>query len=293
MGEAPAGQGVPLELRSPDGRPVAAQLFDAPRRRGVVVVAPALAVPQAFYADFAAGLAQCGFAALTFDYRGIGRAAPPSLRRFEASIDDWIRQDFDTVVREARRLAGGGSLAVVGHSMGAQLVALLPAAGEVDALVAVAGGSGHWRGFDPLLRPLMLAILHGVAPLALPLAGYFPGRRLRMLGDLPAGVMRQWRRWCLHADYLIGVEPGAREAYARLRLPLLSLSFTDDRMMPQHNVEALQAHLRGVWRESRRLSPADAGGPIGHMGFFRRRYRDTLWPVAFDWLQSLPPRGER
>ena len=80
------------------------------------------------------------------------------------------------------------------------------------------------------------------------------------MGDLPAGVMRQWRRWCLHADYLVGVEPGARDAYARLRLPLLSLSFTDDRMMPQRNVDALQAHLSGVRRESPRLSPADAGG---------------------------------
>jgi predicted alpha/beta hydrolase len=279
----------PLAPVAADGRPVAARRFEAPAARGVAVVAPALAVPQAFYADFAAGLALRGLEAITFDYRGVGLAAPPSLRRFEASIDDWLL-DFDAVLREARRLAGGRPLAVVGHSMGAQLVALLPSAADVDALVAVAGGSGHWRGFDPLLRPLMLAMLHGVAPLALPLAGYFPGRRLRMLGDLPAGVMRQWRRWCLHADYLVGVEPGAREAYARLRVPLLSLSFTDDRMMPQRNVDALHAHLRAVRRESRRLSPADAGGPIGHMGFFRRRYRDTLWPVAFDWLDALPPR---
>jgi predicted alpha/beta hydrolase len=105
-----------------------------------------------------------------------------------------------------------------------------------------------------------------------------------MLGDLPAGVMRQWSRWCLNADYLVGVEPGAREAYANVRFPILSLSFTDDRMMPQRNVDTLHAFFRHAPRESRRLSPADAGGPIGHTGFFRHRYRDTLWPIAADWL---------
>ena len=273
-----------LELPAGDGAVVVAHRFDAPAPKGVVVVGPALAVPQAFYFDFAAWLAQQGFTALTFDYRGIGHAAPRSLRGFQASIDDWVHWDYESVVVEARRLAGKLPLSVVGHSMGAQLVPLLPSSAEVDAMVAVAGGSGYWRGFPPAMRPFILAMHYGAAPLALPVAGYFPGRRLRMLGDLPAGVMRQWRRWCMHADYLVGVEPGAREAYARARFPLLSLSFSDDRMMTQRNVDALQAHLRGVRRESRRISPAEAGGPIGHMGFFRRRYRETLWPIALEWL---------
>ncbi|GAA4402278.1 alpha/beta hydrolase family protein [Quisquiliibacterium transsilvanicum] len=278
--------GLRLELSAGDGSSVVAHRFDAAAPAGVVVIGAALAVPQAFYFDFAAWLAQQGFTALTFDYRGVGHAAPRSLRGFRANIDDWIRHDYEAVVVEARRLAGGRPLTVVGHSMGAQLVPLLPSAREVDAMVAVAGGSGHWRGFMPPMWPFMLAMHHVAVPVALPVAGYFPGRRLKMIGDLPSGVMRQWRRWCLHPDYLVGVEPGAREAYARAAFPMLSLSFTDDRMMPQRNVEALHAHLPGVRRETRRFSPADAGGPIGHMGFFRRRYRDSLWPVALDWIAA-------
>jgi predicted alpha/beta hydrolase len=282
-----------LELAAGDGAVVVAHRFDAQAPRGVVVVGPALAVPQAFYFDFAAWLAQQGFTAITFDYRGIGHAAPRSLRGFQASIDDWIRRDYEAAVVEARRLAGTLPLSVVGHSMGAQLVPLLPSSAEVDAMLAVAGGSGYWRGFPPAARPFILAMHYGAVPLALPVAGYFPGRRLRMLGDLPAGVMRQWRRWCMHADYLVGVEPGAREAYARARFPLLSLTFSDDRMMTQRNVDALQAHLRDVRRESRRISPPEAGGPIGHMGFFRRRYRETLWPIALEWLAAQRRRGDR
>jgi predicted alpha/beta hydrolase len=197
--------GLRLELPAGDGSRVVARRFDSAAPAGVVVIGAALAVPQAFYFDFAAWLAQQGFTALTFDYRGIGHGAPRSLRGFRASIDDWIRHDYQAVVVEARRLAGGLPLTVVGHSMGAQLVPLLPS---------------------------------------------------------------------------------AREAYARVRFPLLSLSFTDDRMMPERNIDALHAHLHGVLRQSLRLSPADAGGPIGHVGFFRRRYRDSLWPVARDWIAA-------
>lgn len=278
--------GALLRLRAGDGAVVVAHRFDALAPRGVVVIGAALGVAQGFYRDFAVWLAGRGYTTLTFDCRGIGQSAPRTLRRFQASIDDWIRHDYEAVVVEARRLAGGLPLFVVGHSMGAQLVALIPSSQAVRAMVAVAGGSGYWRGFPAAMRPLMLAMLHGVAPLTMPMAGYFPGRRFGMIGDLPTGVMRQWRRWCMNADYLVGVEPGAREAYARARFDLLSLTFTGDAMMPQRNVDALHAHLRSVRRESRRISPLEAGGPIGHVGFFRRRHQGSLWPIAADWLDT-------
>ena len=278
--------GERVALRTGDGTAVVGHRFDAVGPRAVVVIAPALGVRQDFYRDFAAWLAQRGFTTLIFDYRGIGHSAPRSLRRFRATIDDWIRFDFEAALAHARERAGGLPLFVVGHSLGAQLVALAPSAHQVRALVAVAGGSGYWGGFPARMRTLMLLMLHGVAPLSIPLAGYFPGRRLRILGDLPAGVMRQWRRWCLNEEYLVGVEPGARDAYARARFDVLSLTFADDAMMPLRNVERLHAHLRGVQREARRIAPAEAGGPIGHMGFFRRRHHDSLWPIAAEWLEA-------
>lgn len=279
---APAGR--PFELRAADGLALSACRFEAHEPRAVVVVGAALGVRQDFYADFAGHLAARGLDAITFDCRGIGRSAPRSLRGFRASLDDWIALDYEAAIAHAASAAGGRPVFVVGHSMGAQLPALAPSGRQVRAMVAVAGGGGYWGGLAPALRPLMLAMLVGVAPVAIPLAGYFPGRRLRLLGDLPAGVMRQWRRWCLHPEYLVGVQPGARDAYARVRFPILSLSFTDDRMMPQRNIDTLHAHFTGTARTARRLSPADAGGPIGHTGFFRRRYRDTLWPIVSDWL---------
>jgi predicted alpha/beta hydrolase len=154
----------------------------------------------------------------------------------------------------------------------------------IAGMVAVAGGGGYWRGLSPLARPFMLAMLNAAAPISIPIAGYFPGAKIGMIGDLPGGVMKQWRRWCLDPDYLVGVEPGAREAYARARFPILSLAIADDWMMPERNIESLQAHFGTRDREVRRITRAIAGGPVGHLGFFRRRYRGTLWPIASNWL---------
>src|ERR1044071_3233287 len=70
-----------VELRAPDGEPLAAHHF-APRfaARGAALIVPAMGVPQAFYAPFATWLAEVGVHALTFDYRGTGRSSRRPVR---------------------------------------------------------------------------------------------------------------------------------------------------------------------------------------------------------------------
>ena len=278
------GEGVRIEIATDDGARIVAHRFDAQEPRAAAVIGGALGVPQDFYFAFAQHLAARGISTFTFDFRGVGFSAPPSLRGFRASLDDWARHDYEAALASARAAVAVGPLFVVGHSLGAQLPALTHRGADIDAMVAVAGGGGYWGGLAPAARPMMLAMISAVAPLVIPIAGYFPGRRLRMIGDLPGGVMRQWCRWARHPDYLVGVEPGARDAYARARFAILSLSISDDWMMPQRNIDSLHSHFRSAPREAHRVTPAQAGGPVGHMGFFRRRYGDALWPIASDWL---------
>jgi predicted alpha/beta hydrolase len=113
----------------------------------------------------------------------------------------------------------------------------------------------------------------------LPLVGYFPGRRLRLVGDLPRAVMAQWRRWCLHPQYAIGVEGEAvRAQFASLTTPIVSLSFTDDEFMSARNIESLHDFFSAAPKQMIRLTPAEVGEPrIGHFGFFRARLKETLW----------------
>ena len=101
---------------------------------------------------------------------------------------------------------------MVGHSLGAQLPGLLRHRDRIAGLVSVAAGSGYWRDNAPQLKRIVLYFWHVLVPLGVAVAGYFPGKRIGKVGDLPRGVVLQWRRWCLHPRYHVGAEGEAVRA---------------------------------------------------------------------------------
>lgn len=276
-------------LVAPDGRLLAAcEYGTAGPARGAVVIAGAMAVPQSFYAELARWLAMKGWQVVTFDYRGIARSAPPTLKGFEADILTWAEQDCRAALAHAQALADGRPVVWLGHSLGGQILAMTPGNESLAAAVTVASGVGYWRKNAYPLRYYSWLLWFVIVPIATALVGYFPGRRLRMVGDLPKGVIKQWSRWCRHPEYAVGVEGAAmRERYRRVTQPLLSLSFTDDEYMSASNVAVLHGFYENASVEMRRLAPADAGlKRIGHFGFFRRAVGERLWPTMLAWIES-------
>jgi predicted alpha/beta hydrolase len=272
-----------------DGQRLAACEYPATGSpRGSVLIVGAMAVPQSFYADLARWLASRGWQVVTFDYRGMGRSTPQSLKGFEADILTWARQDCGAALAHARGLAAGRPLVWIGHSLGGQILAMTPGHDSLAAAVTVASGVGDWRKNAYPLRLYSWALWFVIAPIATALCGYFPGRRLRMVGDLPKGVIRQWSRWCRHPQYAVGVEGEAmRGLYRRVTAPLLSYSFTDDEYMSASNVSVLHEFYEHAPREMRRISPADLGlARVGHFGFFRAGPGALLWPAMQAWIDG-------
>lgn len=269
-----------------DGYPLSAHTFgDAHAARAGVLIVPAMGVEQQYYSAFAHWLAALGYFVVTFDYRGIGSSRQGSLRGFQANVLTWAERDTAALLAFARERIGDKPLLWIGHSLGGQIFGLVPGHERVRAMVTVTAGGGHWRDYVPKLRRLAPVLWYVIVPVAL-LAGYFPGRTLGIIGDVPAGVMRQWRSWCLHRDYLFGVlPPEVRARYSALKLPILSLSFTDDEFLSRRNIESLHSFFAGASVEMQRLSPRDVQVPrIGHFGFFRKRHEASLWPRVADWL---------
>jgi len=125
--------------------------------------------------------------------------------------------------------------------------------------------------------------------------GYLPGRAGLGGVDLPRGVAKEWARWCSHPNYLISGHPDALERFARFDPPALFYSFTDDAFAPRRAVRALLEQLSSARVEHRRLHPRDLGAvSVGHFGFFRPAFRETLWADALDFLGDVfdgrPPR---
>lgn len=288
-------QAVPFELATGDGGCLQAHRFEPD---GIpcagVVIASAMAVPQSFYAPFALWLAQQGFRVWTFDCRGIGRSRPASMRACKVDISSWIAHDYEAMLRHARAGLGGLPLFVLGHSLGGQIAPLLPSQAQLAGLVNIAVGSGAMRHNQlPVRRraPLLWFVL---APLLCTLFGYFPGDRLGMLGNIPRRVLFQWRRWCLTPDYLLSGEPGARDAYAAARYPVLALTFLDDELLLESGSRMLHEAYTGARVDYRELAPAQFELPrIGHFGFFKNTMQGSLWPLVGDWLLQCVAAGRR
>jgi predicted alpha/beta hydrolase len=249
-------------VEAADGQRISARFFHPEGEvKGAVLIVPAMGVSQDYYEPFARWLAQQGFTAATFDYRGTGRSRPSKLRGFKADIFDWARLDCAAMIDALPQQP----LYWIGHSLGGQILGLVPNKEFVTKAITVATGSGYWRENTPRIRPMAWWLWFVVTPPALALWGYFPGKALRKVGDLPKGVMAQWRRWCLDPDYAVGAEGVAiRAQYAAVRTPIVSLSFADDEMMSLRNTESIHGFYAAAPR-------------IGHFGFFRSVFEASLW----------------
>jgi predicted alpha/beta hydrolase len=278
-------------IEAGDGARLAARVYEGQGpSRGSVVIGPAMGVAQDFYAPFAQWLGGQGWRVTTFDYRGSGDSAPPgrSLRGFRADLFDWAR-DYDAVIAHAHRASPHRPLYLLGHSLGAQLPGLLENKHQISGLLSIAAGSGYWRENAPRLKRVVPCFWFLVVPLATRLCGYFPGRRLRMVGNLPAGVIMQWRAWCLNPRYSVGAEGEAvRERYASVRFPVHALSIDDDEMMTLRGIHSLVDLYQNAPRRVERIGPRELGvRRLGHFGAFRREREADLWPRLSQWLAQL------
>ncbi len=275
-----------VSIPTVDGQRLAGTLAAPQQPNGVSVqINGATGVARRYYESFAGFLAGRGFTVLTFDYRGIGGSLRlPSAP--EPRMLDWGRRDIPAVAEFLAARTPGMRRAMVCHSFGGQMLGLMPQAGEIAAVLAIASQNGYWRHWS-LPHQLRLLLSWYVAfPLVVGLIGRIPGW---WLGGqpLPGAVARDWRRWCCTPHYLVDddgypLRPHNHALRAKLRL----LSFADDRDFgPKKGVDALMAFYPNAEIERLHVAPADWGlARIGHFGFFKRDMPPHLWGAQADWL---------
>ncbi|QTN21862.1 alpha/beta fold hydrolase [Rhizobacter sp. AJA081-3] len=285
-------------LAADDGTPLSVRFFEPAEgepQRGAVVIGGAMGVRQDYYRAFADWLAQQGYRVATFDYRGMGDSPPlaGTLRGFRADLFDWAA-DTDSVIEALAARSGDLPIYLIGHSLGAQLPGLLRHRDRLAGLLSIAAGSGYWRDNAPQLRRIVLYFWHVLVPVGTALFGYFPGQRIGKVGNLPKGVVMQWRKWCMHPRYHVGAEGAmVRERFAAARFPVVALSIADDELMTERGTQVLIDCYANAPRRIERITPADVQAKrIGHFGFFRDQFRATLWQRAEQLLSELAlPRG--
>jgi predicted alpha/beta hydrolase len=247
--------------------------------KAAVLIVPAMGVSQSYYAPLASWLAEQGFLVASFDYTGMGLSTQGNLRQLEVNILDWAKYDCDTML--AALSQADRPLYWLGHSLGGQLLGLIPDPERITKAITItiASGSGYWLENTLSLRWRVWWLWFVLVPLLVPVCGYFPGKRLRKVGNLPRGVIGQWRRWCLNPDYAVGAEGlEVMGRFAALTQPITVMSFTDDELMTAKSIRSLHAFYTHSPQKTKRLSPYDIGvKQIGHFGFFKPRFSESLW----------------
>ncbi|MFI2101766.1 alpha/beta fold hydrolase [Isoptericola sp. NPDC019693] len=276
--QIPAGGWVVGTVRKPvEGTP-----------RGVVVIHSATAVPERLYTGFAEFLAEHGYVAITYDYRGTGRSGSPREHR-GVRMRDWMADDVPAVAAWARPRFGDVPQLAIGHSVGGHALALGYGSRGLAGFVTVASHVAAISTIpDRAERARVRLILRVLGPVAARVLGYVPGRRMGLGEDVPAAAMLEWSRWTRLPGYFFD-DPTMHAAAdaARVTGDVLAVGFTDDPWSTPAQIDAIIDRLTAARVERRTWSPTDGGvDAIGHLGFFRRGLRDTLWPELLAWLDA-------
>ncbi len=278
-----------VHFETDDGFTLAGTLFTAePTAKDgtgpLVLISSATGAPRGFYAAFARALVGVGCpAVLTYDYRGMPASPRPDGWTGRINMRDWAHYDMPAAMAFLDQQVPGHEMVGVGQSFGGQALGICGNPGRFERYCMVASLSGYWRGTDTPWRNVLTMNLLG-----LPVTTVF-GKTVPWMGlgeSIPASVFRDWTRWCNHPEYFFD-DPsvGARAGYATVQLPILSVGMTDDPWGTPRAVDGLMKHYVNAPIDRIWLSPEEAGGqPIGHLGFFRSRFRDTLWPNVIEWI---------
>ncbi|MDZ2544221.1 alpha/beta fold hydrolase, partial [Klebsiella pneumoniae] len=233
---------------------------------------------------------------ITYDYRGTGLSKSGRVRHNKNTMSDWIEQDVGCITAWAKARAPGLTLLAIGHSIGGHAVLLSSASTDLRAAVMVASHAGVTSTISQTKEKLRVwCLLRVLGPALCRLFGYMPARRLGLGEDLPAPAMLQWGRWSAMPEYFYDdPEWDARQRAGKITLPILVLGFDDDPWANTEAISRLLAPAQNAKIERREIRRADYGlSSIGHMGFFRTRNAEKLWPLVAQWLERHCPDKRR
>lgn len=285
-----------FSLPTNDDRQLAATHYFAHSNAPIVVISSALAVRRSFYDRFARWLQNHGFAALTFDYRGIG-GSKVALGALD-SLRDWGARDLSAALAYAHAQKPK-SLLLVGHSVAGQLLGLAHNNHLVDGAWLVGSPTGAFRDFLPTHGSsrrgfsrldqafIAFAFFLGI-PVTTAVLGRVPGQLFQASEDLPRRIAQEWAAWGRARGGVRDVVPGAQSGFDRMSGRACFVSIADDFYGPWSAVDALAMWYRNAQSERRHLIPREFGlSEIGHFGFFRPERAADLWPHACDWLRKV------
>lgn len=245
-----------------------------------IAIMPGVGYPKEYYLNFAKYLAEQGFAVAIPDYRGQGASKPESMRHYKIHMLDWAEQDMCEVINWLEAKNPSLPILLVSHSVGGQLMGLLPNYNKIKAAVFVGVGGGYWPWTKGRAKRIGLFLWYFFVPFSNFLFGYSRGTLIPGLVDLPKGISSDWRKWCCSPHYLFDYlgKDLPKGNYESMILPILNCRALDDEITTEKNSSMFMSYLPNAAIKNVVL---DSGG---HDRMFKTQYADSFWPTVMDWF---------
>jgi predicted alpha/beta hydrolase len=243
-----------------------------------------------FYSNLARFLAEQGFIVCLWEYRGMGQSRPMDKAQFSnITMQDWA-VDMSEVLDFLEHRYPDWPKLMIGHSIGGQLVGLMPNHHLLKGMLMLTCSTGTWWHHTFPYRLKSYYFFNIISPLTVPFWGYLPAKRMKIMEDLPKGLIMEWRSWCNSENYLFEFLGKTIPAnyYEDIRISIRSYWTTDDPIANARSVSGLLRHFRNADIMNEAIRPKDFGVKnIGHFGLFSRKFKDSFWTRIVKDLEEM------
>ena len=278
-----------LTITTADGYQLQASEYAPINSNGIgLIINGATGVVRKYYHAFAEFLAEQGFTVLTYEFRGIGDSTQASEKALEPSMIHWGQHDMDAVLSSFIDRRPELTIKGIGHSIGGQLLGILPDNNRYDSFLNIASQHIYWKNWPLKDRPLSVIFFFAVLPLFYKLTGGLPSW---VLGAeyLPNQVARDWSRFGRKKAYISDkqgnpLRAGFNAYTGKMRFYAMA---DDKRFAPPSCVNELAKLFHAADTEVHTLHPADYEmKAIDHFGFFKKNMNKKAWFESAEWLAN-------
>ena len=217
------------------------------RNAELIIIMPALGVKAKFYEPLAFALKEKGYIVVTVDLRGTGKSTiNPRKRNF--GYHEMLSFDWPVIIEKVNKHFPKNKIYLLGHSLGGQLNVLYASQYSqlISGLVLVASCSVHYKGWKfPLNIGVLLATQ--TARLLVKIIGYFPGKKVGFAGTEAKNLILDWAYNARTGKYRpLNSQLDFESSFANIKLPVLAVSFEQDKLAPLKAVKLLTAKMKNT-----------------------------------------------
>jgi predicted alpha/beta hydrolase len=163
----------------------------------------------------------------------------------------------------------------------------------IRGLIGFSVSTGHYAFMPWKYRLQCYYFFYVFAPLSIALTGYVANKRFGYMEDLPRNVVKEWGQWCKYPEYFFHEKfrdkHVSKGTFTDFTFPCYYFWASDDPIATRESVAMYRKHIHST--QPIRMQETDPGAygvaGIGHMGFFKRSFRNTLWKEALDKLNEF------